>query len=56
MGKQRLRLMRGICRVIGHRWDWRLEDDWPHLECKRCGSGWMLGRPIGRRDGQSPVA
>jgi hypothetical protein len=42
------RFRRGLCRILGHRWDWRVKDDWPYLECTRCGSGWMVGRPVGR--------
>jgi hypothetical protein len=39
------RLRRGLCRILGHRWDWRVSNDWPYLECTRCSSGWMVGRP-----------
>jgi hypothetical protein len=51
MDRRRMRLMRGVCRMIGHRWVWRLtEDGWPYHECTRCGSGWELGRPIDPKD------
>jgi hypothetical protein len=48
MGVSRSRLVRSVCRVVGHRWVWRLEDDWPFHECSRCGCRWMLGRPVPR--------
>ena len=56
MDRRRMRLMRGLCRVIGHRWVWRLtEDSWPYHECTRCASIWQLGRPIGARGEQPPA-
>lgn len=48
MDASRSQLLRSVCRVVGHRWVWRLEDDWPYHECRRCGSRWMLGRPLPR--------
>src|SRR5262245_46436911 len=43
---------RGVCRIIGHRWVWRLSNDWPYHECLRCGSRWEVGRPVPRDFGQ----
>lgn len=49
MNPSHSRFLRGVCRVVGHRWTWRLAaDDWPYQECTRCGSSWELGRPIPR--------
>lgn len=54
MDRRRMRLMRALCRVIGHRWVWQLtEDGWPYHECTRCCSRWELGRPIAPRDEES---
>ena len=48
MSASRSRLARSTCRVLGHKWAWILEDDWPQHECTRCGSCWGLGRPLPR--------
>lgn len=48
MSSSRSRVLRGVCGIVGHRWAWRLEDDWPYHECTRCGSSWELGRPMPR--------
>ncbi len=46
MGRRHLRLMRGVCRILGHRWRWRLSRTTGHVRCSRCGSGWQAGQPI----------
>jgi len=47
---QRLRLLRGVCRFVGHRWVWRTtEDERPYHYCTRCESGWELGQRVERR-------
>jgi hypothetical protein len=57
MSRRRQQLLRGVCRVVGHRWVWRLtEDDWPYHECTRCAATWMLGRPVGPSADQSPAS
>ena len=48
MSTRRSRSRRGVCGIIGHRWVWRLSNDWPYHQCTRCGSHWELGRPVPR--------
>jgi hypothetical protein len=42
------RVLLGMCRVVGHRWIWRVESDLPYHECTRCGARWEVGRPVPR--------
>lgn len=45
MNSARERVLRGACGVFGHRWVWKIRDDWPYHMCTRCGAGWEVGRP-----------
>jgi hypothetical protein len=51
VSRRRHWLLRAVCRVVGHRWKPRLnEEDRPYLHCTRCSAGWEFGRPIPEPD------